>query len=168
MKFSLRQHGLLSELPFLRHAKSHHVFIALTVLSFFVTLHIFRFPDDFAVESEITYALANNGVYRPSKYFYGVTHVCFLPSYQTMNSSDISLSDKSIFELNMKMNYFIGRSDTFWWIVGVKDNEVEFLYKISGRIRQFPNQIVCAEMSNFHLLLDRQKSTGKTLFFQIK
>ena len=124
--------------------------IIIIIFSLFVAglyLHILRMPEDRAVESEMFFTLSKGSEYHGGSYFSSAEYVCFLPSYATSDGIKIPLSESVRHELDIKIKFNpFGTGDSFWWIVGVRKDNVMFIYKMTGRIRQFPlNKTVCVD-----------------------
>jgi hypothetical protein len=95
-------------------------------------MHLFQFPSDIEFEDEITTALSLQGTYTPGNHFATAENVCFLPPYHYVDSRfPETLSEYSRFKLKISVNiHKFGQDDGVWWIVGVKDKDVVFQYKM--------------------------------------
>jgi len=119
-----------------------------------VYLHIFRFREDYAVQSEISIALGQADIYLPSSRFAGADHVCFLTPYRTIGDKfPVEVSEKSRSKLNLKIGGLSGGDDSVWWIIGFRNGDAVFLYKMDSRLQNVNrNTTLCFDAKDFILL----------------
>ena len=136
-------------------------------------LHAFRFREDYAVQSEISVALKQTGTYQPGSLFAEADHVCFLTQYMTVGRDfPIQISEKSRSELKLKINMLFGQDDTVWWIIGFRNGNVAFLYRMDSKLEDVTrNRIVCVDAKNFILQSAKPSRSSRydteTIFFDI-
>ena len=135
-----------------------HIGVIAVVVFLFSTrwfLHISYMPQDYSVETEITSFLKRDGIYYPGGYFSDAEQICFLDPYWTPERINVPLSESARFELNLKINGILGTDDSIWWLIGIKNKNVKFIYKMrTWALLRFPkNKTVCVNAKKIMLKL---------------
>jgi hypothetical protein len=156
--------------------KRNYIDIILSALILLIMLYIndpniIRSPKEYLVEREIIFSLNEYGVYRPSSYFDNADTVCFLPFYGVVQNISVSISKKTHDELTQKIDRK-GRSDSYWWIVGIKGEEVGFLYNIRRKVHRYNkypqnNAAICIGSKDFVLKSLPSEKGEHNLIFEV-
>ena len=141
-------------------------FLVLIMFALATWFHVYRWPGDYAIESELSSALATDRSF-PLKQLLGDSDaVCFLSPYGASGSLKEPITQEDREYLDRRINSLIGRDDGVWWIIGLKNGEINRLHRMSSTIKPIQKGGKCAALDE--LTARVAKRDGGFVFFAIE
>lgn len=150
----LRKVIAISPKPLLWISNAALVLAALVLLTWF---HAYRWPSDYAIESELSSALTAENPWALKKILEDSDTVCFLLPYDASESLEyLSREDREY--LDRRVQGLIGTDPTVWWLIGLKGGSINRLYRMSTRIKPAPKKERCAALDKLTIrYVDRNR-----------
>ncbi len=122
--------------------------------------HWYQRPTEYLLEYQWIKKLKKKESVLLSEYFIGDSQVCFLPPYS--RGWYLPVSEKLKESIGSAVS---STSKTEWWIVAIRNNELEKAYKMSTKIRMSSKKDVCVLAKNG--MLSYNKESNYSISFHI-